>query len=68
MSFAGISRDTQRADVIAYLRTLSDSPQPLPAAEAAAPAPQGGAAPNNGAAPAPAPGNAPAKPAEGQPK
>ncbi|MCW5689258.1 MAG: cytochrome c family protein [Pseudolabrys sp.] len=73
MSFAGISRDTQRADVIAYLRTLSDSPQPLPAAEAAAPAPQGGAAPN-GAAPAAAPkpgaapGNAPAKPAEGQPK
>jgi cytochrome c len=60
MSFAGISRDTQRADVIAYLRTLSDSPQPLPAADAAAPAPQGGAAP--------APGNAPAKPAEGQPK
>jgi cytochrome c len=60
MSFAGISRDTQRADVIAYLRTLSDSPQPLPAAEAAAPAPQGGAAPT--------PGNAPAKPAEGQPK
>lgn len=63
MSFAGISRDTQRADVIAYLRTLSDSPQPLPKAEAAAPAP----APQGGAAPAPA-GNAPAKPAEGQPK
>lgn len=32
MSFAGISRDTQRADVIDYLRSLSDSPVPLPAA------------------------------------
>jgi cytochrome c len=72
MSFAGISRDTQRADVIAYLRTLADSPQPLPKAEAAAPAPQGdaapAAAPKNGAAPAQ--GNAPAAPApaQGQPK
>ena len=43
MSFAGISRDTQRADVIAYLRSLSDNPQPLPKAEAAAPAPAGAA-------------------------
>ena len=42
MSFAGLSRDSQRADVIAYLRTLSDSPKPLPTA--AAPA-AGGAAP-----------------------
>jgi len=32
MSFAGIARDTQRADVIAFLRTLADSPAPLPAA------------------------------------
>jgi cytochrome c len=31
MTFAGLSRDSQRADVIAYLRTLSDSPLPLPA-------------------------------------
>jgi cytochrome c len=31
MTFAGLSRDSQRADVIAYLRSLSDSPQPLPA-------------------------------------
>jgi cytochrome c len=38
MSFAGLSRDQQRADVIAYLRTLSDSPKPLPTAEGGAPA------------------------------
>jgi cytochrome c len=30
MTFAGLTRDQQRADVIAYLRTLSESPQPLP--------------------------------------
>lgn len=54
MTFAGISNDQQRADVIAYLRTLSDSPKPLPKAEAAAPAEASKEAP---AAPA-------AKPAE----
>jgi cytochrome c len=32
MGFAGIHKDSQRADVIAYLRTLSDSPVPLPTA------------------------------------
>lgn len=32
MSFAGIARDSQRADVIAYLRSLADSPAPLPTA------------------------------------
>lgn len=30
MSFAGISKDADRADVIAYLRTLADNPEPLP--------------------------------------
>ena len=30
MSFAGISKDSERADVIAYLRTLADDPPPLP--------------------------------------
>jgi cytochrome c len=30
MAFAGISRDSQRADVIAFLRSLSDNPLPLP--------------------------------------
>jgi cytochrome c len=35
MTFAGLPRGSQRADVIAYLNTLSDHPQPLPkAAEA----------------------------------
>ena len=32
MGFAGIQKDSERADVIAYLRTLADSPVPLPAA------------------------------------
>jgi cytochrome c len=50
MSFAGIARDQQRADVIAYLRTLSDSPKPLP------PVAAGGAKPaEGGAKPAEAP-------------
>lgn len=40
MTFAGLSRGAQRADVIAYLRTLSDSPKPLPTAQAAPPAGQ----------------------------
>jgi cytochrome c len=31
MTFAGLKKADQRADVIAYLRTLSDNPQPLPA-------------------------------------
>lgn len=30
MGFAGIKNDQKRADVIAYLRTLSDKPVPLP--------------------------------------
>jgi cytochrome c len=30
MAFAGISSDKERAAVIAYLRSLSDSPKPLP--------------------------------------
>lgn len=38
MGFAGDKKDNERADLIAYLRTLSDNPAPLPAAEAAAPA------------------------------
>jgi cytochrome c len=32
MGFAGIPRDSERADVIAYLHTLSDHPVPLPTA------------------------------------
>ncbi len=31
MTFGGIKRDAARADLLAYLRTLSDSPKPFPA-------------------------------------
>ena len=31
MAFAGIRSAQERADIIAYLRSLSDSPPPLPA-------------------------------------
>jgi Cytochrome c2 len=61
MTFAGLARGQQRADVIDYLHTLSDSPMPLPKAAENAPAPAG-AAPAakpadtpKAAAPAPAP-------------
>jgi cytochrome c len=37
MTFAGLPRGTERADVIAYLNTLSDNPAPLPKAAEAAP-------------------------------
>lgn len=65
MTFAGVKNDQQRADVIAYLHTLSDNPQPLPtaAAQTAPPAPSANKpaeAPKSGAAPAaPAPAAAP---------
>ena len=34
MGFAGLKKTQDRADIIAYLRTLSASPAPLPADEA----------------------------------
>ena len=65
MTFAGLSNEKQRADVIAYLDTLSPHPVPLPTAQGAAapaakapaatPAPAAGGPP-----PAAAPGNPPA--------
>jgi len=58
MTFAGLSRPDQRADVIDYLNTLSDNPLPLPKAAEAAPA---GAAPAGGAPAAKPPAPAPAK-------
>jgi cytochrome c len=75
MTFAGITNDKQRADVIAYLRTLSDNPVPLPkpepAQKAAAPAAAKPAAPANGAQPAAGPKTAapppPASSAQPQP-
>jgi cytochrome c len=33
MAFAGVAQAGERADIIAYLRSLSDSPAPLPAAQ-----------------------------------
>jgi cytochrome c len=38
MTFAGLSKPEDRANVIAYLNTESDKPEPLPTAPAAAPA------------------------------
>lgn len=32
MGFAGLSKDSERADVIAYLNSMSEHPQPLPTA------------------------------------
>ena len=51
MTFAGLSREQQRADVIDFLDTLSDSPVPLPKAAANAPAPAGAAPAGKPAAP-----------------
>jgi len=48
MTFAGIANEKQRADLIAYLNTLSPNPQPMPTAKsgpAAAPAQPGAQAP-----------------------
>jgi cytochrome c len=65
MSYAGITNDKQRADVIAYLRSLSDNPVALPPPEEAqkAAAPAAGAPAPAGAAPAKA-AAAPAAPAK----
>jgi len=53
MTFAGISNDQDRANVIAFLNSKSDSPQPLPAAPAPA-AEENAAAPAEGNEAAPA--------------
>jgi len=70
MTFTGIPDDAERADVLAYLQTLSHSPVPFPAAEAA----PAGAAPAAGdkaapaaATPAPAPAAATPAPAAATP-
>ena len=59
MTFAGLARGQQRADVIDFLHTLSDSPMPLPKAAENAPAAAAPAAP----AEAPKAEAAPAAPA-----
>ena len=53
MTFAGLSKPEDRANLIAYLNQQSDAPKPMPAvpAEAAEPAAEGAAA-DNAAAPA----------------
>jgi cytochrome c len=65
MTFAGLSNDKQRADVIAYLDTLSPNPVPLPKpqnASATPPATNGaGSNPAAGAPANPAPPGAPAQ-------
>ncbi len=70
MTFAGLSNGKQRADVIAYLNTLSANPLPLPttqgAATPAANAPAAApAATPSAAAPATSPAPAPANPPGG---
>lgn len=65
MTYAGVKDPQARANVIDYLRTLSDSPLPLPPVEAApaAPAAPAGAEPAKPGEPAPAPaGAAPTEP------
>jgi len=52
-AFPGLPRDSERADVIAYLATLADNPVPLPKA-AAAPAAPAPTAQSGGGAPPPA--------------
>ncbi|MBV9758731.1 MAG: cytochrome c family protein [Alphaproteobacteria bacterium] len=52
MIFPGIKSEKERADVVAYLRTLSDHPEPLPAAAGAGGQPATPAAANGSAAPA----------------
>jgi cytochrome c len=62
MTFAGLPKDTERAAVIAYLRTLSDSPVPLPEAPAPAEGQQAAAPPEGQQAAAP-PAEQPTAPA-----
>ena len=65
MTFAGLSNDKQRADVIAYLDTLSPNPVPLPKPQDASATPPSatgaGSNPPAGAPANPAPGGAPAQ-------
>lgn len=73
MAFAGIKKDTDRADVIAYLRSVSPNAPPLPTAQEGAPPPAAAqdpaAAPGAGGKTAGQPdGQAPAHSSEAKPK
>jgi cytochrome c len=65
MGFAGVKNPTERANLIAYLRTLADTPAPLP--EATAPAAEPASAPAEGAAPVEPAATAPAEAAPAEP-
>jgi cytochrome c len=71
MSFAGVRTAEERADILAYLQTLSDNPVPFPAADVAPTEPVEGAAPAADAAPAetaPADATTPSDPAAAAPE
>jgi cytochrome c len=63
MTFAGIARDGQRADVIEFLRNRADSPVPLPKVAQAPASPES----KDAVPPAPAGQSQPPAPAKPQP-
>jgi cytochrome c len=67
MTYAGMKRDSSRADILAYLRTLSDNPAPLPTAPAAAEAQPEQTPPASGEGAAGAPAQPEQAPAETAP-
>jgi cytochrome c len=67
MGFLGIKKPDERANVIAYLRTLSDNPVPLPEASASEAAPADTAPDSGAAAPAAASPETPAAAAPAEP-
>ncbi len=69
MTFVGLKKARDRADLIAYLRTLSASPRPLPEVDASEPAKEGEAEPKAAlpAPPAPVQAAEQATPAPGAP-
>ena len=64
MAYAGLKKPTDRANLIAYLRSMSDAPPALPAPGAAAPAPDAAAPAPDAATPAAAQGKAAPAPAK----
>jgi cytochrome c len=60
MAFAGVKKDADRADIIAYLRSVTPNAPPLPAPQEGAAAPAAAQDAGGGTAPAQASGEAPA--------